>query len=163
MGQAFVQHLEKESQYFQCLLQLTQAAEGLLIANEREALDENTAQQERCLSCLASLSKERDVLIRAFAPSSEPIGILALLPQMKDLKDRIQIQALAQKIETHLKDIQVQNQLNQTLIQQGMKYIEHSMDLMGEMAQSQAPQTYSMYGQMSQGLTSGYQSCDFNA
>lgn len=162
MSQALLAHLETETQYYQCLLQLLQSAEECLVGNQRSDLESNTQQQEKCAQLILHGNQSRHTLIQDIAPEAQTLS--EVIPQISDLPLRIKIQAHKQKIEGLLTLVQHQSRRNQALIQQGLKYIEHSMDLMGQMAQSETPSTYTLYGQRHQaGGSPITSSCDFNA
>jgi flagellar biosynthesis/type III secretory pathway chaperone len=141
--QELVQQLEKEEQYFQCLVQLQEQMQTCLIKNQQTTLEQVVRQHEQCLQLMQQASKTRKKMLQPFGAD-----LTTALETISDLRSKIQIKALQQKINAHIASLQQLRATNQVLAEQGLKYVQQTTEFYRSLTCSGAPAVYSPYGQM---------------
>lgn len=141
--QELVLHLEKEEQYFQCLIQLQEQMQTCLIKNEQTTLEQVVRQHEQCLQLMQNASRARKKML-------QPLGVdlASALEQISDLRSKTQIKALQKKINAHITTLRQLRETNQALAEQGLKYVQQTTEFYRSLTCSGAPAVYSPYGQM---------------
>jgi len=156
--QALLSHLNKEEQYYQCLVQLQEDMQNCLVQNRQAELDKVIQQHEQCLNLMQAQEKERVQLMQPLGSNLESI-----LEKLSDLRERTQLKSLQEKINAHITRLRHLSHLNQALLEQGQAYIQHTTELYRSLARASSPAVYSPYGQLEAPAEPARSFCEFDA
>lgn len=135
MVESIVETLEKQAVLYSQLLELAKQKTPLLVKNEVEQLNAIMQKEKKLLKQVEELEQVRMQLSGQFFSS---LGLLRykggrlseMIRTVTSAQDKQKLTELHGQLTGLLNDLQKVNQLNQQLIEQSLKFIDYSIDLM---------------------------------
>ncbi|MEN1760808.1 flagellar protein FlgN [Anoxynatronum sibiricum] len=124
--------LRQEQKLYEALLHLAEAKSRLVIQNNVQELEKLTEQERQFIREMSRFEQIRQSLLAHFAQEKEleeaPQNLSGLLLFLEE-NDRRELQDLQEQLGLLITQVGEKNQLNQTLIQQGLDFIQLNMEL----------------------------------
>lgn len=137
MVESIVETLEKQAVLYSQLLELAKQKTPLLVKNEVEQLNAIMQKEKKLLKQVEELEQVRMQISGQFFTS---LGLLRyrggrlseMIRTVTSAQDKQKLTELHGQLTALLSELQKVNQLNQQLIEQSLKFIDYSIDLMIE-------------------------------
>lgn len=105
-----------------------------LVAGNIDSLSKLIQEESKLVRVLGKLEEERLFQMKEYLKSrgilTEELSLSQLLQIIPTKADQVQIQALAEKLQLTIQELQKHNELNTKLIQDSLNYVNNSIDLM---------------------------------
>ncbi|OXT16875.1 hypothetical protein B9K06_12865 [Bacillus sp. OG2] len=121
--------LQKQLKLHKSLYGLGLEKTDILKEGSLEGLNELLKKEQKHLTAIGQLEKERAQIVSSIVPDAEQAVLNDCLPLMPE-KDRVEIAELQQALTDQLKDLKEINELNQELIHLSMQYVTMNLDLL---------------------------------
>jgi ABC-type phosphate transport system auxiliary subunit len=164
--QSLISQLEEEDQLYEELIQLLEEEKHIIIQNKRTQLTSNIQQQELLFNEINDVETQRVEMLNQFANSKnipfEKLSLPRLVPMIMHPQIRHKLQYLQKSLKNKTEEIKYLGELNRTLIQQAVAFIDLSLDLFSDVINSNQDKVYSPYGAINM-AGEGHQMLNYNA
>lgn len=127
--QQLITILEQQTKLYQQLLEIGVEKTKVLTLNDTTKLNDITRQEQKYVSALRTLDKQREEAAIAIVPAHEPLTVSSCLSYI-DEPLRETVQQTADRLTEIVYQMKQQNERNQLLLLQSMQFVQLSMDLL---------------------------------
>lgn len=116
------------------LVNLSQRKRDILVQGNIDSLSKLIQEESKLVRILGKMEEERIFQMKEYLKSrgilSEEFTLAQLLQIIPEKADQAEIQELADKLQKTIQQLQQHNELNAKLIQDSLKYVNDSIELM---------------------------------